>query len=509
MRKILLCLLVLTSFTIPMRAQTPDYKWALGLNVGFSEYSGDLGNSFLKFDLSSHRAYSKNNISVVDKHIWHAGLSASRYLDKRFDLNLGLLTGQHGYFRNINYNYYSKFNYADATIRWKFLAQDYAKFTPYFLMGVGVRSSALPDGNDFGQKRMNDFVIPLGMGVNIKIEERFYLNIQSHYGWTSGDKVEGKVQYTRLSYDQLWHHSVGVSYLIGKMKDEDGDGVGDKRDKCPGTPKGALIDKDGCIIDADKDGIADNFDKCPSVAGIAAFNGCPDTDNDGVEDAQDKCPAVAGLAKFNGCPDSDNDGIEDALDKCPNVAGKAEFNGCPDTDNDGVEDAVDKCPRLVGTAANEGCPDSDGDGLADNVDKCPALAGVASNGGCPEIKQNVKKLFEKALQGVQFETGKSTIKKTSNPILDGVAKAMNENPSYRLFIGGHTDNVGNADKNMQLSKDRAAAVRTYLISKGVDASRIASEGYGDTQPVAENKTAEGKAKNRRVEFKVQFEDFVK
>ena len=81
---------------------------------------------------------------------------------------------------------------------------------------------------------------------------------------------------------------------------------------------------------------------------------------------------------------------------------------------------------------------------------------------------------------------------------------MNENPAYKLNIAGHTDNSGKADKNLQLSKDRAAAVKDYLVNKGIDASRMATEGYGDTQPVATNKTKAGKALNRRVAFEVEF-----
>ncbi|MCF8253103.1 MAG: thrombospondin type 3 repeat-containing protein [Bacteroidia bacterium] len=509
MRKLLLSFLVLTCFLQTTKSQTPDYKWALGLNVGFSEYYGDMGNGFFKFDLLSNRIYKDNGIGIKENRPGYIGLNATRYYNRRFDFNFAASYGETGIFRNIDHYFYSNFAYLDATARWKFLGKDYARLTPYFLSGLGYRYADLPSGNDFGKKGVSDLVIPLGVGVNIKLEERVYLNIQSHYGWTSGDKIEGKAKYTKLSYDQLWHHSIGISFLLGKMKDADGDKVGDKRDKCPGTASGALVDKEGCIIDADKDGIADNQDACPNIAGIAQFNGCPDTDSDGIEDSKDKCPTVKGIAKFEGCPDTDGDGIEDALDKCPSVAGITQFNGCPDTDGDGIEDANDKCPKLKGIAQYDGCPDTDGDGIPDNLDKCPAIAGIAENKGCPEVKQNVKKLFERALQGVQFETGKSTIKKQSFPILDGVAKAMIENPTYRLFIGGHTDNVGNADKNLQLSKDRAAAVRKYLISKGVEDSRMASEGYGDTAPVADNKTTDGKAKNRRVEFKVQFEDFVK
>ncbi|HMN06654.1 MAG TPA: OmpA family protein [Flavobacteriales bacterium] len=202
-----------------------------------------------------------------------------------------------------------------------------------------------------------------------------------------------------------------------------------------------------------------------------------DRDGDGIPDKDDLCPDVAGLASLQGCPDRDGDGIADHLDACPDVAGPAEFSGCPDTD---------------------------GDGIPDNLDRCPKVAGPKSNHGCPEVSEKTKKLFEKALTGIQFESGKATIKAVSFPILNQVVDVMKENSTYDLEIHGHTDNTGNADKNQTLSEERAAAVRTYLEGKGVGADRMKSFGHGQTEPVADNATPAGRAKNRRVEFKVTF-----
>jgi outer membrane protein OmpA-like peptidoglycan-associated protein len=203
-------------------------------------------------------------------------------------------------------------------------------------------------------------------------------------------------------------------------------------------------------------------------------------------------------------PDTDGDGVIDKEDKCPQDKGLANLGGCPDRDSDGITDKMDACPDLAGPADKQGCPDSDGDGISDNLDKCPKVPGVASMKGCPEINEKTKKLFEKALTGIQFETGKSTIKKASYPILDQVVTVMNENPSYNLEILGHTDDQGDDANNMKLSKDRAAAVEKYLEDKGVNTGRVRSEGFGETMPVADNKTSAGRAKNRRVEFKVSF-----
>ncbi|MCQ2198400.1 MAG: OmpA family protein [Paludibacteraceae bacterium] len=188
--------------------------------------------------------------------------------------------------------------------------------------------------------------------------------------------------------------------------------------------------------------------------------------------------------------------------------------GCPiDSDGDGVADYLDQCPGTPAAAKGfvdeKGCPiDTDGDGIYDYEDACPNEKGVKENNGCPEVKEAVKQLFKKALNGIQFETGKATIKKSSYKILDDVVTVMNENPTYKLFIGGHTDNVGNADKNLKLSDDRAAAVKAYLVNHGVDESRMKSKGFGQEKPVADNKTAKGRAENRRVEFRVVFEKVV-
>ena len=121
------------------------------------------------------------------------------------------------------------------------------------------------------------------------------------------------------------------------------------------------------------------------------------------------------------------------------------------------------------------------------------------------MKRAVTTLLKKAMTGIQFETGKAIIVKKSYPILDEIAKVFIENPTYIIEVQGHTDNVGKAEVNMNLSDKRAQAVRDYLVKKGVDASRMSAHGYGSTMPIDDNKTKAGRAKNRRVEFKITFE----
>ena len=197
--------------------------------------------------------------------------------------------------------------------------------------------------------------------------------------------------------------------------------------------------------------------------------------------------------------DRDHDGILDVDDKCPDVAGTAERAGCPDSDNDGIADADDKCPTLAGTANRRGCPDRDGDGILDADDKCPDVAGVKEADGClPKAVQ----AFAGVIKGINFDTGKASIMKSSHKILEGALPVLKQYASLRLRIEGHTDNVGEPAANKKLSQERADAVRTFFAEHGIEASRFETVGEGDSKPIADNKTEKGRAKNRRIEFAV-------
>lgn len=279
--------------------------------------------------------------------------------------------------------------------------------------------------------------------------------------------------------------------------------------------------------DRDKDGIPDAKDACPDVPGVPstdlAKHGCPllDRDHDGILDADDACPDEPGIRsedpKKNGCPlrDRDKDGIVDDLDACPDEPGVAsedpKKNGCPpDRDGDGIIDAKDACPDVKGVAdpdpAKNGCPgDKDGDGIRDDKDACPEQKGPAdpdpSKNGCPTVRVFAGEIV--ILQQVQFDTAKATIKKVSDPLLDQVAQVMREHPEIvKIEVQGHTDSKGNAQGNLRLSQDRADSVRKALIKRKIDGARLTAKGYGQTVPIADNDTDEGRQKNRRVQFKI-------
>jgi outer membrane protein OmpA-like peptidoglycan-associated protein len=265
---------------------------------------------------------------------------------------------------------------------------------------------------------------------------------------------------------------------------------------------GGLIFKFGGK-DTDGDGIYDREDACPEVAGLKQFKGCPDTDGDGIVDASDACPEVAGTEAMNGCPDTDGDGVADKDDACPEVAGLKAFKGCPDTDGDGTTDKADKCPTVKGPKENAGCPwpDTDGDSVLDKDDKCPAVKGTVANNGCPEVTEEAINNLNGYAKTILFNTGKSSFQKQTLPVLVSIVAILKENPLAKFSITGHTDNVGTSNFNLKLSKERAAAVKNYLVSNGLAADRLTSDGLGNTQPIGSNKTAAGRANNRRVEVK--------
>lgn len=422
-------------------------------------------------------------------------LAYRRQLSKAFALAVPLKVGviDVGELKNLN------FVSIDLLAHY-YPAGSQAKLAPYLLAGYGFVSEDFDNSNQ---------QIPLGAGLNLRLGDNSFLGVQAEYR-ISNQELRDNVQL-----------GVGYTYVITSM-DNDGDGILNRLDKCPDEAGPAATE--GCP-DQDMDGIIDAQDKCPTLPGLASLMGCPDQDNDGVIDPEDECPTEAGPAATKGCPDTDEDGVADKDDDCPEKPGPAERMGCPDsdgdgfydnydncpevpgpnqgcpptdTDQDGFPDAEDECPTTPGTL--KGCPDTDGDRIADKDDRCPNQVGLASNMGCPEIKQEVVELLEFATQAVQFETGSAKLKAESYFTLDEIVQIMEEYPAYSLVISGHTDNVGPDANNQILSEKRAETCRDYLISKGIDESRITFVGYGETRPRASNETVSGRRLNRRVEF---------
>ena len=322
--------------------------------------------------------------------------------------------------------------------------------------------------------------------AGIRLEARNSLNLANHR-WERSDKSD-------------LHFLAGIDFAFGgKPKDADGDGVPDKKDKCPNTPMGAKVDLTGCPTDADGDGVWDGLDKCPDTPKGAAVDatGCPkDSDGDGVYDGLDQCENTpkGAMVDAKGCPtDSDGDGVWDGLDKCPNTpkGAKVDADGCPtDTDGDGVFDGLDKCPETP-------------KGAKVDADGCPIV-----------VTEKETELLDTGmirLQNVNFETGKSDLLPESKPILDDIGPILRKWPQLQIEVGGHTDSRGTDARNQALSEARANSVRNYLIQKFPDivASQLSAKGYGESKPIAPNKGAANMAKNRRVEFVVLNKDVLK
>lgn len=406
-----------------------------------------------------------NNESLIDHNMWELGLGLEYNITKKLLVSAGYLYSASGTLPE----YQSDMNYS-------------------------LSSSAVGFGGAWQ--------ITPKIGLNLGCMLVYYQDDTKDYTHSLG---EMSIPVTDTYGKSTQVYAIGLDFTFCEpLRDKDKDGVSDKHDQCPGTPLGVRVTEDGCPLDADNDGIPDYLDKCVTIAGIEAFAGCPDKDGDGIQDSEDDCPTVKGIASFRGCPDTDGDGIKDTDDKCPTVKGIALFEGCPDTDGDGVADADDMCPNEKGPKELKGCPDTDGDGITDAEDKCPTVAGIVENKGCPAVKEEAQKVFDQALRGINFETARDVIKVSSYAILDNVVQVMKDNPEYNLEINGHTDSQGDDASNMDLSQRRANAVKKYLTEKGISASRMVAQGYGETMPVASNETAAGRAENRRVEFKVFF-----
>ena len=344
------------------------------------------------------------------------------------------------------------------------------RFVPYFAIGAG-NLSLTPEGGDSESQYFGNW------GVGMK----YFFNDYMAF------RVDGRQIMTSTNINYLT--TAGLTFYFGgekkakveeqkpvsqvaPPKDSDRDGVIDDNDQCPNTPAGVKVDNKGCPLDSDKDGVADYLDKCPNTpVGIKVDN--------------------------NGCPlDSDKDGVTDDKDKCPNTpAGvKVDGNGCPlDSDGDGVTDDKDQCPNTPSGVKVDarGCAlDSDGDGVTDDRDQCPDTPGGATvdERGCWVLK------------GVNFDTAKAVIRASDTKILDDVVGILEKNPSVKIEIDGHTDNVGNAKYNETLSLKRAQAVMEYMVKKGIARDRLTAKGLGLSRPATSNDTPEGRAVNRRVEL---------
>lgn len=440
--------------TLIVMAQTADNKWALGLGAGpyFSYRQELLGGE-------DHNAW-KSLFFTPEAYL-------SRFISPSFDVmvkaNLGLRS-----LDLVKQNDESKTDFVNAALNLRYkLANDKlfsstAKIQPYLFAGPTMLA-------DNDEKKL-DFNAGLGFKFPIGGKSALYLEGKYMDGLKPGLEDNYSPEGITNIKDNHIAVTAGLEFGLGKGKDSDGDGVPDRKDKCPNTPAGVAVDADGCPLDRDGDGVPDYKDDCPDTPGLASLNGCPDKDGDGVADHLDDCPDVPGLKKFNGCPDTDGDGVPDPKDECPNTP-----KGC----------SVDA----------KGCPlDSDGDGVIDCEDQCPNQPGLKENKGCPVT------CVDFDVNPIYFDFDRSTLRAEGMAALDAFVSKLGDCKNYEVVVNGHTCSIGSKNYNQGLSERRAQEVVKYLLTKGLNNAYIGSKGYGETQPAVPNTSKTNREKNRRAEI---------
>lgn len=441
MKKILSCILITALLFGEVKAQEDEIRPAA---IGISFFLNDFSTAQRIRSTSLNKVLADKQWSKIKDMSPGLAISYFKGLHKHIDFAATLAASFVEYPVNGNSKERGLLE-LDAAANFKMVSERYW-VQPYLIAGVGAQKY----GPHYGA------FIPTGLGLKVNLFDDTHIFTTAQY----------RIPVTTETSAYRFAYQFGFAGRVGKIKEPE------LKPLPPAPP-----------VDTDQDGIIDSLDKCPTVPGLAKYDGCPvpDTDKDGLNDEEDKCPTVFGLARYQGCP-------------------------IPDTDKDGINDEEDKCPTQAGPASNNGCPfvDTDGDGIPDPEDKCPTVPGVKENQGCPEIKEEVVQRINYAAQNIYFASGKYTLLSKSFKGLDEVAQIMKDNPDTKLDIEGHTDNTGSDALNQKLSENRAGAVKAYLVKKGIDESRLSAAGFGPTQPVADNKTAAGRQKNRRVEMKLGY-----
>ena len=316
------------------------------------------------------------------------------------------------------------------------------RFSPYLVFGAGYLGTKTASGSEENRPSGS-----AGLGFDWKLGNSAF-SIRGDYrfrlAWEKDNSLTDRVA------------TLGLQYTFGGRSappviDTDGDGIQDVFDQCPHSEPGVAVDESGCeiFIDSDGDGIMDRKDLC------------------------DNTPQGAPVDAYGCISDQDGDGVTDDIDECPNtVSGAAIY--------------INGCER-----------DDDGDNVVNHLDDCPNTRSNApvDARGC-EIRSTVE------LRGVNFASSSDRLLTGAEQVLDDAIKWLQQNPHLVVEVAGHTDSDGAALANVGLSERRAYTVRDYLINGGISPARLTARGYGESEPIADNSTTEGRAENRRVELRI-------
>lgn len=450
----IISIVVLSCMSLAVTAQTDYNKWSIGGNIGIHDGMSPTVAQTRAFQLHHFggdiRYMANNRVGIM-------GDVAYEFFD----------------FYNKDYNT----NYFRVSLQGVVNAGDLLRFSTFtnrfglFLHGgfgfstmwqnTDVRDSLRSNNliNDQGIKGNDDMLnFIFGVKPQFKISERWALTADLAFIFHANQTYDFAMQKksNHGSIDGFFNTiSIGATYYIGKHKTH--------ADWTP-TIYGESTD---------------NSDLINRLA--AMEEALKDNDNDGVPNGRDAEPNTPANSYVNSKGEAIVEKVEVDLDK----------------DKDGFLDSVDECPEIAGRV--NGCPDRDGDGIPDEKDACPDEFGTAELQGCALSKEDLQ-VVKTASESIYFNTGKAVIKSESFSELDKLAKILVDHPEVSAKIEGHTDDTGNNELNLNLSKERAAEVRNYLVKKGVAAERLSSEGFGSTRPTATNDTEEGRTQNRRVKI---------
>jgi len=448
---------LLFSFTICW-SQSASHPWefSLGLTLVDLYPTGDKENAIGEVGPLFESFFNAND------H-WNLGVPSvqlSRYIGSSFSLGL---QGSLATIRNIEGLSDTAYSFFSSDVFLDFSPLQQHSIRPVLKLGYGLsqikQNSNIPD--PLLSKNTSKTVFG-GIGFDVMLSEEVSLGVETSY---------------RNAFEKYiprhFQHNVVLHYAFGK-KDSDGDGIPDSKDECPDVP------------------------------GLKEFNGCPDTDGDKVPDKEDKCPDIPGSPELGGCVDSEGDGVVDPEDGCPQRPGSKEMKGCPDTDGDGISDADDVCMDQSGPLENSGCPwpDSDQDGIPDKDDLCVDEPGVIENNGCPELDSEIMEALNRFGARINFAADSDRILgQKTRAVLNEIIKLLRENPKGKISIEGYASSDGDSNYNIELSVKRAEAVLEYMVAGGIDLNRLHLRGYGEEDPISTNQTPQGRAINRRVQFR--------